>query len=246
MLDEIRGFAILCMIVHHTFLDVGDVLGLSWGYKVFDSLCVVQPVFWAVFIVISGICTRLSRNAVKRGVLVVGCAGAVTLVTAVIMPALNFSGAEIYFGILHFLGIAMVITGLLLPVFRKIDYRIGALVSVVLFAFFYGIESRTLCFGLIHLPDAFYNSNFLSPLGLHNSNFYSADYFPILPWIFMFIFGSFIGKLASDDALPSPMYKKHSRFLSFVGRNSLWVYLAHQPIIYVLLFISAVIYELFT
>ena len=31
-LDELRGFAILCMIVHHAFLDVGDVLGLTWGY----------------------------------------------------------------------------------------------------------------------------------------------------------------------------------------------------------------------
>ena len=35
MLDELRGFAILCMILHHTFLDVGDVLGFSWGYQGF-------------------------------------------------------------------------------------------------------------------------------------------------------------------------------------------------------------------
>lgn len=33
MLDEMRGFAILCMILHHTFLDVGDVLGFSWGLQ---------------------------------------------------------------------------------------------------------------------------------------------------------------------------------------------------------------------
>lgn len=45
MLDELRGFAILCMIFHHFFLDAGDVLGKSWGYEIFDALCVVQPVF---------------------------------------------------------------------------------------------------------------------------------------------------------------------------------------------------------
>ena len=28
LLDELRGFAILCMVVHHAFLDVGDVLQL--------------------------------------------------------------------------------------------------------------------------------------------------------------------------------------------------------------------------
>lgn len=44
-LDELRGFAILCMIVHHAFLDVGDVLGLTWGYRIFDALCTVQPAF---------------------------------------------------------------------------------------------------------------------------------------------------------------------------------------------------------
>ena len=67
ILDELRGFAIAAMIVHHFFLDVGDILGLQWGYDVFNALCVVQPLFWAIFIIISGICTRLSRSSVKRG-----------------------------------------------------------------------------------------------------------------------------------------------------------------------------------
>ena len=69
ILDELRGFAIICMIIHHAFLDVGDVLGLEWGYKVFNALCTVQPIFWAIFIIISGICSRLSRNTAKRGAL---------------------------------------------------------------------------------------------------------------------------------------------------------------------------------
>ena len=67
LLDELRGFAILCMVVHHAFLDVGDVLQLSWGYRVFDALCTVQPIFWGLFILISGICSRLSRNPGRRG-----------------------------------------------------------------------------------------------------------------------------------------------------------------------------------
>ena len=33
MLDELRGFAILCMILHHTFLDVGDVWVLAGATK---------------------------------------------------------------------------------------------------------------------------------------------------------------------------------------------------------------------
>lgn len=244
MLDEIRGFAIICMIFHHAFLDVGDVLGLSWGYEVFDALCVVQPIFWAAFIVISGMCSRLSRNSVKRGVIVLVCGAVITLVTAVIMPLFGFVGAEIYFGILHCLGICMIITGLLMPLFKKIDYRIGAVISLIIFLFLYGVDSGKLCFGLINLPDSIYQYNFLAPFGFHNNSFYSADYFPILPWIFMFFFGSFVGKIAIDEKLPDAMYKKRSKFLSFVGRNSLWVYIAHQPILYAILFIVAILINL--
>jgi len=241
MLDEIRGFAIICMIFHHAFLDVGDVIGLEWGYEIFDALCTVQPIFWTIFIVISGMCSRLSRNTVKRGILVLVCAGIITLATAVIMPLLGFVGAEIYFGILHCLGTCMVITGLLMPLFKKIDFRIGAAVSLILFLFVYGIEGGKICFGLITLPESWYQFNILAPLGFHNASFHSADYFSILPWIFMFFFGAFIGKIAADEKLPEPMYKQHSKFLSFVGKNSLWVYLAHQPILYAVMFIIAIL-----
>ena len=241
MLDEVRGLAILCMIVHHVFLDVGDVLDLQWGYDIFDALCAVQPVFWAVFIVISGMCTRLSRNAAKRGLIVLGCALVITAVTAGIMPLFSFVNCEIYFGILHCLGICMIIAGLAMPIINKIDYRIGGAVCLIIFLLTYGIDNGTVFFGLVDMPSGLYQHNFLAPLGFHSNSFFSADYFPLLPWLFMFLFGSFIGKIALDEKLPESMYKKRSKFLSIVGRNSLWVYLAHQPIIYVIMLITAFI-----
>lgn len=236
LLDELRGFAIICMIVHHSLLDVGDVLHMDWGYTAFNKLCIVQPLFWAIFIVISGICSRLSRSTLKRGLFVIGCALAITLVTAVFMPMFGFVKCEIYFGILHCLGSCMVIAGLLMPLINKINYKLGAVVSLLLFALFYGIEDRTLLFGLIKLPETLYKTNILAPVGLHGPEFFSADYFPIIPWIFMFLFGAFLGKLAKDEALPEFMYKKRSAFLCTVGKNSLWIYLAHQPVIYILMF----------
>jgi uncharacterized membrane protein len=241
MLDELRGFAILCMLVHHTLLDIGDVLGLAWGYKAFDALCTVQPLFWAIFIIISGICSRLSRSTLKRGFIVLGFGLIITLVTAVIMPRLGFTGVEIYFGILHCLGSCMIITGLLMSLIEKIDYRVGAVVSAALFFVFYGINSGTLLFGLIHLPKSWYTHDFLAPLGIFSPSFSSADYFSILPWLFVFLFGAFVGQLAKEERLPEAMYKKRSRALCFVGRNSLWIYIAHQPVIYLVLFIISLI-----
>ncbi|MCC8073930.1 MAG: DUF1624 domain-containing protein [Clostridiales bacterium] len=241
MLDELRGFAILCMIVHHAFLDVGDVLGMSWGYDVFNALCTVQPIFWAIFIIISGICSRLSRNTLKRGIIVLICGCIVTLVTAVIMPLMGFVGAEIYFGILHCLGSCMIITGIVMPLIKKTDYRIGAIISAVLFLFTYGIDKGSLLFGLIPLPDSLYQYDFLCPLGFYSSTFYSADYFAIIPWLFMFLFGAFIGELAVEGKFPRTMYKKRSKFLSLTGKNSLWVYLLHQPVLYAIFFVLSLI-----
>lgn len=240
-LDELRGFAILCMIVHHAFLDVGDVLGLTWGYRIFDALCTVQPAFWAIFIIISGICSRLSRNTIKRGFVVLGAGLIITLFTAVIMPLFGFTGSKIYFGILHCLGCCMIITGLLMPVISKINYKLGAAISAFLFIFTYGINTGTMLFTLIKLPASWYQYDFLAPLGVYSKNFKSADYFSIIPWLFLFLFGAFIGKLAINENLPKFMYKQRSKFLCTVGKNSLWVYILHQPAIYLIMLIIAFI-----
>ena len=240
LLDELRGFAIIAMIIHHTFLDIGFVLGLEWGNTVFNKLAVFQPVFWAIFIIISGICSRLSRNTLKRGAVVLGAGLIVTLVTAVIMPLAGVTGAEIYFGILHCLGSCMIITGLLMPVIKKIPPAVGMAISAVLFAVFYTISRGTLLFGLIKLPDVLYSTNYLAPLGMFSNTFYSADYFGILPWLFMFLFGAFLGKYAADGAFPEWTYKKHVKAFAFVGRNSLWFYLAHQPVIYGIMFVISI------
>ncbi len=233
LLDEIRGFAIIAMIVHHFFLDAGNVLYQDWGYTIFNKLCIVQPLFWAIFIIISGICTRLSRNTLKRGIIVFLSGIAVTLVTAVIMPAMNIYGAEIYFGILHCLGSCMILAGLLMPLLEKANPITGMIICFILFVLTYEINAGTLCFGLIELPKP--QTNLLMPLGIYNSEFESADYFSLFPWIFMFLMGSFIGKYAKDEKFPAWTYKKHSKVLGFVGRNSLWFYLGHQVVIYAIL-----------
>lgn len=240
LLDELRGFAILCMVVHHAFLDVGDVLGLAWGYAVFDALCTVQPLFWAIFIVISGICSRLSRNALRRGLLVFGCGLGVTLVTAVLLPLMGIDGAQIYFGILSCLGACMIITGLLMPLIEKANAVMGMVVCAVLFFTVYGISDGTVLFGLVELPRALYQYDWLCPLGFYSSTFFSADYFALLPWLFLFLFGAFAGKYAKEGRLPAGCYKRRSPFLCLVGRNSLWIYLGHQVVLYAIFFLIGI------
>lgn len=245
ILDEIRGFAIICMVFHHLFYNIGFVLGYDFGYKVFDALCVFQPFFWAAFIITSGICSRLSRNTVRRGI-VVFCGGlAVTLVTAVIMPLIGIKGAEIYFGILSCLGSCMIITGLLTPLLDKISVKIGLPVCAFLFLATYDISQKSLLFGAIPLPEILYQSDWLCPLGFYSKTFTSADYFALLPWLFMFLFGAFIGRFAAKGEFPEKAYKSHSKFLQRAGKYSFFIYLAHQPVMYAILYLFKLIQSLF-
>ena len=238
LLDELRGFAIIAMIIHHTFYDIGFLFNSSWATKLFNDLCIIQPIFLMIFIVISGICTQLSRSSIKRGIIVFCCGIAITLVTCIIMPLMGLIGADIIFGILSFIGTSMIIVGLLKKPIEKTNAKVGVIISLLLYIITFSVEKHSLLFGLIKLPDALYKTDILFPLGFYSAKFFSADYFPLLPWFFVFLFGVFIGKYAKQNKFPQFTYNKHSKFLSFVGRNSLWFYLAHQPIIYAICFIT--------
>ena len=240
LLDEIRGFCILAMIVHHAFLDVGVVLKLQWGYDVFNALTVVQPVFWGAFIVISGICSQLSRNSVRRGLIVFAGGMAVTLVTAVIMPALGMAGEEIYFGILHCLGISMIVAGIFKKPIQKTNTFVGMGITAVLFLGTYSVPSGKLFF-VLELPRALYQTNWLAPFGFFSGTFHSADYFSLMPWMFLFLFGAFVGKFAAAGQFPKWSYRLRVKALAFVGKNALWFYLAHQVVLYVLFFLIALL-----
>ena len=185
--------------------------------------------------------SHLSRNTVKRGFIVLACGAAVSIVTAVIMPAIGIEGAEIYFGILSCLGCCMIIGGLLQRPLKKCPAGIGMLICVLLFILTYSVSAHSLLFGLIKLPDSLYKSNLLCPLGFFGDDFFSADYFPLLPWLFMFLTGAFIGRYAEAGAFPEALYKSRCKFLQKAGKNSLWIYLLHQPALYAIMYIISFI-----
>jgi uncharacterized membrane protein len=81
----------------------------------------------------------------------------------------------------------------------------------------------------IKLPDFLYLNNFTMLLGFPQHGFQSADYNPIIPWLFLFIAGICVGKHIKK--LPETLSKKHIPPLAFVGRHTLIIYLAHQPVI---------------
>ena len=68
-------------------------------------------------------------------------------------------------------------------------------------------------------------------LGLRTADFVSADYFPLLPWIFIFLFGASLGGRIKERRLPERFYGLACPPLEAVGRHSLLIYLLHQPVL---------------
>ena len=71
--------------------------------------------------------------------------------------------------------------------------------------------------------------SWLYPLGFPNAAFTSADYFPLLPWFFLFCAGYFLWSLLDKSPRAKELLQPGLRPLSFLGRHSLAIYLIHQP-----------------
>ena len=105
LLDSLRGISVLSMIVYHFAWDLIFIAGFPLG--TFDSPAntVWQLSICVTFILISGFCFNLSRCPLKNAVIIILSGIAVTLATLIATP-----DSPIYFGVLFFLGSAMLIS----------------------------------------------------------------------------------------------------------------------------------------
>lgn len=231
LLDEIRGFAIICMVVYHAMYDLKYIVGLDVPIFFEGWFNVIRDIFAGTFIFISGTVCRYSSSNLKRGVqcFFIG------MIMTFVLPF--FTGGTIQFGILHFLGISMMLYGLGEKLLDLLPSLVGIILCVFLFVFTMDVQNGFLGIrGLfeIYLPQKAYDVGVLFPLGLYGNNFYSSDYFPLLPWLFVFIAGSYFGVYAKEGVLPRFFYPTHIKWLATVGRYTIWIYVLHQPILYLI------------
>ena len=218
-LDALRGLCLLGVIAVHLIFDLTVMYRIiDWDYP--DWFNFVQRWGGTVFLVLSGTCVTLGHHPIRRGIIVFGAGMLITGVTWG-MYKLGFAGNSmvIRFGVLHCLGICM----LLWPLLRKCPWWVLAILGAAFIALgFYVAPMKVDC-------------QWLFPLGLKYPGFASGDYFPLFPQLGFFLLGAVIGKTAyakKQTLLP----KINARIfpfnaLQFLGRHSLEVYLLHQPIL---------------
>lgn len=227
-LDFVRGIAILFMVAYHGAFSLVNIYGVEISLFHSQTLTnVAVPLVGGTFIFISGICTRFSHNPRRRGLIIFSLGLLMSAATAIAVPQFI-----IRFGILHFMGLAMVLFSFLQPALDRVPPKVAGAVLIFLFLATYHLHQNYLGWpGVLALKLPTVTVPWLYPFGLVAPGFYSSDYYPLLPWLFLFLFGSLLGVAVKEKKGPQALYQLRIPWLEAVGRRSLWIYVLHQPVI---------------
>lgn len=214
-IDYFRGIAIILMVIFHLIVDLKDFHGFQVEYL--SGFWYYEGKLSAVlFIYLAGISSTLNRRATHHGMKLLAAAMLVSGATYLFSPA-----TYVRFGILHLLGSSILLSPILV---RLPSAVLGALTVVLLL--------------LPRFLDKITNdSGLLLPLGVTPAVFSSMDYYPLIPWLGVFLLGLLAGRrfYARRISLFAPW--KGAVSISWLGRHSLIIYLVHQPILLAVLYI---------
>lgn len=173
----------------------------------------------------------MSRRHLRRGLLVFGGGALVSLVTCVLMPE-----NRIVFGILTCIGSCVLLLIPLEKLLKRIPALPGMVGCLLLFLVARNCNHGELGFetiSLMQLPRWLYRNDLTAYLGFPQPGFFSADYFPLLPWVFLFLFGYMLYRVLEQHHLNEQLFARGQvPVLGWMGRHSLLIYLLHQPVLY--------------
>jgi uncharacterized membrane protein len=212
-LDFFRGIALIMMIYFHIIFDMKEFFNYPVNYSSGLNYYIGKASA-ILFMLISGISCSLSRNNIKRGLKVLGVAMVITLATHLFNPDFG-----IKFGILHFFGVSM----LLYPLLQRLNKYILFLIGTLIIALGSVVSKISVSF------------DYLFPIGLFSDSFISSDYYPLVPWLGVFVYGAFLGKLLYAEKRSLFNISIGPNIISMAGKRTLLVYIIHQPVIMLLL-----------
>ncbi|MBI4020946.1 MAG: DUF1624 domain-containing protein [Candidatus Aenigmarchaeota archaeon] len=208
--DTARGVAIILMLISNLQFDLAYFAGFSFS----PEWTVLARATAALFLLLVGVSLTLSRargprpgKFVKRGLRIFGYG---LVVTAASWVAVGDS--LILFGILHLIGIAIILSVPLLA--RPVAAAVAGVLVIIA-----GLATAWPTWLL-----------WLGPA----TGYFSVDYTPLLPWWGVVLLGIAAGHTlfpggrgrgTSDRFRALPL-----RVLAGLGRRSLLIYLIHQPI----------------
>ena len=233
ILDAARALSLFYMVIYHAAYDITIIFGFQ--SQLYTLLQPFEPLSSGTFILLAGISCRFSHSNFRRAIRILLIAAAITVITAAFLPE-----QAIWFGVLHFIGIGILLFIPLSHFLDRISSRISLPILLVLFLFTFQLPFKGTV-GLPYilqfsLPTAAFSSPFLFWLGFPQPSFASADYFPLIPWLFLLLIGSIIGKPIKSHQFSSLFYTIRLPVLAGIGRHTLLVYVLHQPILFSIIY----------
>lgn len=228
--DALRGLSLISMIIYHAMWDLVYIFGVSADWYRSEVAFVWQQSICWTFIILSGFCWHFGRNKLKRGIIVLAGAIIINAVTVLFMPE-----NAIRYGVLSLIAAGTLILIPLDKLLRRLSPYIGLILSVGLFFITRNVPSGYLGFGsldMAELPYSLYTSGLTAWLGFPDADFSSTDYFPIIPWLFLYLCGYFLYYIFRRLSLLKHLSAFSIPPLEFLGRHSLIIYMLHQPVIY--------------
>lgn len=215
-LDAARGFFLIGMIGIHFVYDLVDLYGV-WNVELPNWYLLFKNNYGAVFLLLSGLSATLGKRCVRRGIQVF-CGGLICSAVTWGMYRFGFAdrGILIYFGVLHCLGVCMILWAVL----RKLPTPVLAITGLILWAVGIWLRSQVFSFP------------WLTILGLCPYGFVSSDFFPLMPNLGYFLLGAALGRKCYPQKVSRlPGQEALFPILQWGGRHSLLIYLLHQPIL---------------
>lgn len=265
-----------CTFSDNVFFAITQQRGANWfgevnalGQPIMTHLYSLEVIFAGLFVFLSGISCAFARNNFERGVKLLCVATGMTMILY-IGDCLFGTGVEIYMGILHAMAIAIIvysffnhffpkwwqtfIAALLLSVFMLVTvyysraYDASDPINV---GYYYvnTFEVRTsgsLIGGNLKI-------NFINPqnylLMFIGMAYGGADSFSPLMLTTVLFYGAIVGKTLyanKKSIIKTNFPKGWAKPILFLGRHSLFVYIFHQPIFYIIFAILLLLFGGFT
>ena len=209
----------ISMALFHATYDLAYIYGfqLSWFTQgVFQDVWRAS-ISW-VFLFIAGWMCSYSRNNAKRALKYGVAALLVWLATS-----LASVDDSINFGIIFCMAASTALFTVLKPLLNRIDWKLGLTACLALFALTWSV------------PRGVYPVAGFAWLGFPYPGFISGDYYPVIPFAFMYLSGWFASKGFSNKEFSTWMQVGVCKPLERLGRHALPFYLLHQPIILMVL-----------